>query len=239
MAGLNAARSAQGKGEIILSRSDAYIGVMIDDLITRGVSEPYRMFTSRAEYRLTLRSDNADQRLTPKAIEIGLAGPERREAFEAKMRDLASAKALAASLTLTPPEAKARGLSVNQDGKRRNVSDLLAYPDIGWDALVEIWPELGELAPAIVEQIEIDALYAGYLERQQADILAFRRDEAVRIPADFDYARVGGLSNEAREKLERARPETLGQAARIEGVTPGALTAVLAHVKRAGKEARA
>lgn len=239
MAGLNAARSAQSKDPVILSRSEAYIGVMIDDLITRGVSEPYRMFTSRAEYRLTLRADNADQRLTPKAIDLGFASARRAEAFTAKMADLEAAKALTSRLTLTPPEAKSRGLSVNQDGKRRNVSDLLAYPDIHWARLAEIWPELSDLAPAIIEQIEIDALYAGYLERQQADILAFRRDEAVRIPENFDYTRVGGLSNEAREKLERARPETLGQAARIEGVTPGALTAVLAHVKRAGKEASA
>ncbi|MBR9825013.1 MAG: tRNA uridine-5-carboxymethylaminomethyl(34) synthesis enzyme MnmG [Alphaproteobacteria bacterium] len=239
IAGLNAARSAQSKDPVILSRSEAYIGVMIDDLITRGVSEPYRMFTSRAEYRLTLRADNADQRLTPKAIDLGFASARRAEAFTAKIADLEAAKALTSRLTLTPPEAKSMGLSVNQDGKRRNVSDLLAYPDIHWAQLAEIWPELADLAPAIIEQIEIDALYAGYLERQQADILAFRRDEAVRIPENFDYTRVGGLSNEAREKLERARPETLGQAARIEGVTPGALTAVLAHVKRAGKEASA
>lgn len=237
MAGLNAARSAAGQEAVILSRSDAYIGVMIDDLITRGVSEPYRMFTSRAEYRLTLRADNADQRLTPKAIALGIASPARQESFERKMSELARSRTLVQSLSLTPNEAREHGISVNQDGKRRDVSALLAYPDIEWSQLVAIWPELAEISAPVVEQIEIDALYAGYLERQQADILAFRRDEAVQIPADFDYTRVGGLSNEAREKLERARPETLGQASRIEGVTPGALTAVLAHVKRGRKEA--
>ncbi len=237
MAGLNAARAARSQDPVILSRSQAYIGVMIDDLITRGVSEPYRMFTSRAEYRLTLRADNADQRLTPLAIEIGLAGPERKARFEAKMQALSDARAQVEKLSLTPPEAKQQGLSVNQDGKRRTVSALLAYPDIDWARLCAVWPELSDLSVDIAEQIEIDALYAGYLDRQQSDILAFRRDEAVRIPVDFDYGAVGGLSNEAREKLERTRPETLGQASRIEGVTPGALTAVLAHVKRRRKEA--
>lgn len=237
MAGLNAARAARSQDPVILSRSQAYIGVMIDDLITRGVSEPYRMFTSRAEYRLTLRADNADQRLTPLAIEIGLAGPERKVRFEAKMQALSDARAQVEKLSLTPPEAKQQGLSVNQDGKRRTVSALLAYPDIDWARLCAVWPELSDLSVDIAEQIEIDALYAGYLDRQQSDILAFRRDEAVRIPVDFDYGAVGGLSNEAREKLERTRPETLGQASRIEGVTPGALTAVLAHVKRGRKEA--
>jgi len=237
MAGLNAAFAATGKDPLILSRSEAYIGVMIDDLITRGVTEPYRMFTSRAEYRLTLRADNADQRLTEKAIELGFAGPARIERFQTKMRELERAREMARSRSLTPPEAKKAGISVNADGKRRNVFDLLAYPDVDWSMITAVWPELAELSAEIVEQIEIDALYSGYLERQQADILAFRRDEAVRIPTGFDFAAVGGLSNEAREKLERARPETLGQASRIEGVTPGALTAVLAHLKRKQKDA--
>lgn len=237
MAGANAALFATGREPFVLSRSDAYIGVMIDDLITRGVSEPYRMFTSRAEYRLTLRADNADQRLTPKAMELGLASMGRGAAFDRKMEELSKARSLASNLSLTPNEARDKGLSVNADGKRRAVSELLAYPDVGWDRLVGIWPELGRVSPSVSEQIEIDALYAGYIDRQQADILAFRRDEAVRLPRDLDYSGIGGLSNEAREKLERARPETLGQAARIEGVTPGALTAVLAHVKRRTQEA--
>lgn len=237
MAGLNAAFAAEGKDPLILSRSEAYIGVMIDDLITRGVTEPYRMFTSRAEYRLMLRADNADQRLTEKAIEWGFAGPARIERFQTKMGELERAREMARSRSLTPPEAKKAGISVNADGKRRNVFDLLAYPDVDWSMITAVWPELAELSAEIVEQIEIDALYSGYLERQQADILAFRRDEAVRIPSGFDFAAVGGLSNEAREKLERARPETLGQASRIEGVTPGALTAVLAHLKRKQKDA--
>ncbi|MAC40024.1 MAG: tRNA uridine-5-carboxymethylaminomethyl(34) synthesis enzyme MnmG [Oceanicaulis sp.] len=237
MAGFNAALSAQAREPFVLSRSDAYIGVMIDDLITRGVSEPYRMFTSRAEYRLTLRADNADQRLTPKAIALGAASVSRETRFTGKMAALETTRSQVQALTLTPNEAKAHGLAVNADGKRRTASELLAYPDIAWSDLAPIWPELDGIAPDIVEQIEIDALYAGYIDRQQADILAFRRDEAVRLPRDLDYRVVGGLSNEAREKLERARPETLGQASRIEGVTPGALTAVLAHVKRLSKEA--
>lgn len=237
MAGANAALFATGREPFVLSRSEAYIGVMIDDLITRGVSEPYRMFTSRAEYRLTLRADNADQRLTPRATELGLSGAVRATAFDCKMGELAAARSLSLSLSLTPNEARDKGLAVNADGKRRNVTELLAYPEVDWDRLKVIWPELGEVPASVAEQIEIDALYAGYIDRQQADILAFRRDEAVRLPRDLDYAGIGGLSNEAREKLERARPETLGQAARIEGVTPGALTAVLAHVKRRSQEA--
>ena len=239
MAGLNAAFAATGRVRFILSRSEAYIGVMIDDLITRGVSEPYRMFTSRAEYRLTLRSDNADQRLTRIAIDRGFASEERRLAFEGKMMALEDARALAKSCLLSPPEAKKHGLAVNQDGKRRDVFDLLAYPEINWNDLVAIWPQFGALDKAIREQIEIDALYAGYLDRQQADITAFRRDEAVKIPEAFDYDLVGGLSNEAKEKLKASRPSTLGQAARVEGVTPGALTAVLAHIKRQQKAASA
>ncbi|MBO6846245.1 MAG: tRNA uridine-5-carboxymethylaminomethyl(34) synthesis enzyme MnmG [Maricaulis sp.] len=239
MAGLNAAFAATGRDRFILSRSEAYIGVMIDDLITRGVSEPYRMFTSRAEYRLTLRSDNADQRLTRIAIDRGFASEDRRLAFEGKMVALEDACALAKACLLSPPEAKKHGLAVNQDGKRRDVFDLLAYPEIKWNDLVAIWPQLGALDKAIREQIEIDALYAGYLDRQQADITAFRRDEAVKIPEAFDYDLVGGLSNEAKEKLKASRPSTLGQAARVEGVTPGALTAVLAHIKRQHKAASA
>tara|TARA_R110002096_G_scaffold67968_2_gene164288 strand:+ start:2088 stop:3947 length:1860 start_codon:yes stop_codon:yes gene_type:complete len=237
MAGFNAALAAAGSEPFILSRSEAYIGVMIDDLITRGVSEPYRMFTSRAEYRLILRADNADQRLTPRGIAIGAVSPERRDLFHVKLAQLNQARERIATLDITPPEAQRHGLSVNADGRRRTVADLLAYPEINWTDVARIWPELSEFDAAVAEQMEIDAVYAGYLDRQQADILAFRRDEAVRIPVDLDYSIVGGLSNEAREKLNASRPDTLGQASRIEGVTPGALTAVLAHVKRQKKEA--
>lgn len=237
MAGFNAALHALGRDPFVLSRSEAYIGVMIDDLITRGVSEPYRMFTSRAEYRLSLRADNADQRLTQRGIDLGAVSDTRRSAFSAKMSELKHVRGLAADRNLSPDEARKQGLSVNADGKRRSIADLLAYPDIAWADMVRIWPDLDEVSAPIAEQVEIDALYAGYLERQEADILAFRRDEAVRLPETLDYAAVGGLSNEAREKLETARPDTLGQAARIEGITPGALTAVLAHVKRLKKEA--
>tara|TARA_R110000868_G_scaffold45045_1_gene149812 strand:- start:69466 stop:71328 length:1863 start_codon:yes stop_codon:yes gene_type:complete len=239
IAGFNAALSARGAEPFVLSRSDAYIGVMIDDLITRGVSEPYRMFTSRAEYRLTLRADNADQRLTPRAIALGAASPERTEMFHVKLAQIDAARTMASELSLTPQEAQRHGLEVNSDGRRRNVADLLAYPDITWSDMTRIWPQLGAYTGQVSEQLEIDAVYAGYLDRQQADILAFRRDESVLIPSDLDYRAIGGLSNEAREKLIAARPDTLGQAARIEGVTPGALTAVLAHVKRHRKEAGA
>jgi len=234
VAGLNAAAQAGGRADpIVFDRCQAYIGVMIDDLVTRGVSEPYRMFTSRAEYRLTLRADNADQRLTGAGIDLGVVGPTRRDAFEAKQRDLADLKERVSRLSLTPPEAQKAGLKVNSDGKRRTAMELLAYPTISWADIARVWPELSGIPAALSEQVEIEALYAGYLDRQDADILAFQRDEQVRIPAGLDYAAVGGLSNEAREKLERARPDTLGQAARIEGVTPGALTAVLAHLKSA------
>ncbi|WP_417476536.1 tRNA uridine-5-carboxymethylaminomethyl(34) synthesis enzyme MnmG [Maricaulis sp.] len=237
VAGFNAALSAAGSAPFILSRSEAYIGVMIDDLVTRGVSEPYRMFTSRAEYRLILRADNADQRLTPKAIDLGAVSATRRDLFHVKQEKLTRARQRVAELDITPPEAQRHGLTVNSDGRRRTVADLLAYPAIAWADVRAIWPELSEFDGQVAEQMEIDAVYAGYIDRQQADILAFRRDEAVRIPADLDYASVGGLSNEARERLIASKPDTLGQAARLEGVTPGALTAVLAHVKRQKREA--
>lgn len=236
MAGFNAALSASGSKPFILDRSEAYIGVLIDDLITRGVTEPYRMFTSRAEYRLTLRADNADQRLTDKAVALGAASVSRETAWTQKRDALQCARARAGELTLTPAEATKLGLKVNQDGKRRDVFELLSYPDVRWHQICEIWPELGDLPDPVAEQIEIDAVYHGYIERQQADILAFQRDEGVRIPDGFDYSLVGGLSNEVREKLEAASPATLGQASRIEGVTPGALTALLAFLKRRGRE---
>ena len=232
-AGLNAARAASGGEPFILDRAQAYIGVMIDDLVTKGVSEPYRMFTSRAEYRLSLRADNADQRLTPLGEKAGLVGRERRTAFADKMERLAVSRETVARLTLTPNEAAKFGLSMRQDGVRRSAQELLSLPQVEFPRLAAIWPELQDFAPDVVEQLEIDAQYAGYLDRQDADILAFRRDEGRTLPADLDYRAVIGLSNEVRQKLEAIRPATLGQASRIEGVTAAALTLVLAHVKGA------
>jgi tRNA uridine 5-carboxymethylaminomethyl modification enzyme len=233
MAGINAARAAGGSDAFTLSRSEAYIGVLIDDLVTRGVSEPYRMFTSRAEYRLSLRADNADQRLTPHAIRLGGVSTERETAFRLKLTRLEAGRELLNRLTLTPPEAAKLGLAVNQDGRRRSAMEFLSYPTIGWADLAPVSEALAEIEPAIAEQLETEAVYANYLERQEADILAFRRDEAIALPRDLDYSAIGGLSSEAREKLAAARPATLGQASRIEGITPGALTAVLAHVRSA------
>jgi tRNA uridine 5-carboxymethylaminomethyl modification enzyme len=232
IAGLNAGFSAAGSDAFTLDRATAYIGVLIDDLITRGVTEPYRMFTSRAEYRLTLRADNADQRLTPIGLSRGIVGAERAEAFGAKQRALSEARETAARLSLTPTEAAGLGLKVNADGRRRSLTELLALPDVTLDRLVGIWPELAVWTPAVREQIEVDALYSGYIQRQAADVAAFRKDEDLRLPSDLDYAAVGGLSHELREKLERIRPATLGQASRIEGMTPSALTALLARVRR-------
>jgi tRNA uridine 5-carboxymethylaminomethyl modification enzyme len=232
MAGLNAALQAVGREVFVLDRSQAYIGVMIDDLVTRGVTEPYRMFTSRAEYRLVLRADNADQRLTGIGAELGCVGPERAVAWSIKSAALAAARALARGLTLTPNQAAGHGLKVNLDGVRRSVHELLAYPDIDLAALVPVWPELGALDPAIAEQLEIDARYAGYLDRQAADIEAYRRDEDLEIPKGLDYGTISGLSTEVRQKLQASNPATLGQAGRIDGITPAALTRLLAHVRR-------
>ncbi len=232
VAGLNAARAAGRSEAASFARDEAYIGVMIDDLVTRGVTEPYRMFTSRAEFRLLLRADNADQRLTAKGVELGLVGTARAAAFGSKAEALAAARGRAAELTLTPKQAADLGLRVNPDGQRRDLTQLLAYPDIGFDTLAGVWPEIGAWPAVVREQIEIDAAYAGYLDRQAADVVAFRRDEDLRFPPELDFAGIGGLSNEVREKLAAIQPQTLGQAARIEGVTPGALTALLAHVRR-------
>jgi tRNA uridine 5-carboxymethylaminomethyl modification enzyme len=232
VAGLNAARAAGASEAVTFGRDEAYIGVMIDDLVTRGVSEPYRMFTSRAEFRLTLRADNADQRLTGRGIELGLVGSQRAQVFHVKQSALDQARARAKALTLTPAEAAKAGLRVNADGQRRDLTQLLAYPQIGWTQVGALWPEVRAWPEAVREQIEVDAAYAGYLDRQQAEVDAFRRDEALSLPAELDYAAIPGLSNEARQKLSAVRPQTLGQASRIEGITPGAVTSLLAHVRR-------
>lgn len=232
MAGLNAARAAAGLESVSLGRNEAYIGVLIDDLVTRGVTEPYRMFTSRAEFRLLLRADNADQRLTDRGLEWGIVGAERRGAWRSKAATLARVRAEAQTLSLTPGEAQKLELPVKADGQRRTVPQLLAYEDIGFERLAAIWPQLNAWPKFAREQVEIDAGYAGYLDRQAADVAAFRRDEDLLLPADLSYDRIGGLSSEARSKLNAVRPATLGQAGRIEGVTPGALTALLAHVRR-------
>jgi tRNA uridine 5-carboxymethylaminomethyl modification enzyme len=237
IAGLNAARAVGGQDPAILDRSQAYIGVMIDDLVTKGVSEPYRMFTSRAEYRLSLRADNADQRLTGWADALGIVGKDRKSAFSDKMDRLNVSRETMRRLSLTPNEAANHGLSIRQDGVRRTALDLLALPEVDFPRLSGIWPALQSFAPDVVEQLEIDAQYAGYLDRQDADVLAFRRDEGRVLPANLDYRAVIGLSTEVRQKLEAVRPVTLGQAGRIEGVTSAALTLVLAHVK-AGKKAK-
>ena len=235
VAGLNAARQAAGSDPISFGRDEAYIGVMIDDLVTCGVSEPYRMFTSRAEYRLTLRADNADQRLTQKGIALGCVGQERATVFGLKAEALKDARLMAKSLNLTPQEAARHGFVVKADGHRRSLMDLLAYAEFDLTGLARVWPQIADWPSEVREQIEIDATYAGYLDRQTADVEAFRRDETLLLPKDLDYGAVGGLSNEVREKLSLIQPVTLGQAARIEGVTPGAITALLAHVRRAPK----
>jgi tRNA uridine 5-carboxymethylaminomethyl modification enzyme len=231
VAGLNAALAAGGSDPIVFDRADGYLGVMIDDLVTRGITEPYRMFTSRAEYRLTLRADNADQRLTDKGIALGCVGQARSERHRDKMAALAAAKALAKSLTMTPNEAARHGLALNQDGHRRSAFELLAYPEIEWDVLRGIWPELSTIDSSIAVHLEIDAKYDVYLKRQTADVDAFRRDEGL-VLTDIDYAEVPGLSNEARSKLEAARPRTVGQAGRLDGLTPAALGILAAYLRR-------
>ena len=235
IAGLNAARAATGLDPLILRRDQAYIGVMIDDLVTRGVTEPYRMFTSRAEYRLLLRADNADQRLTPLAVEMGVVSMQRRATFEAKARALAEATALARQTAYTPKEAAGLGLTVNADGQRRSIRDLLAFPGVDLSVFEAAHPTIATWSPQVRAQIEIDAGYAGYLDRQNSDAEALRREEDLTLPADLDYATIGGLSHEVREKLVMIQPRTLGQAGRIEGMTPGALTALLSHVRKAAR----
>jgi tRNA uridine 5-carboxymethylaminomethyl modification enzyme len=238
IAGLNAALRAGGRGELTFDRAEGYLAVMIDDLVTRGVTEPYRMFTSRAEYRLTLRADNADQRLTDRGIAIGCVSAVRRRRHEEKMAALAAARAFARSVSLTPDEADRHGLALNRDGRRRSAFELLSHPNIGIARLAPIWPRLAELPAKIAEQLEIDAKYEVYLSRQAADIAAYRRDESLELPESVNYAEFVGLSNEVRQKLESARPHTIGQAARMDGITPAALTLLVAHLKRKARGVR-
>lgn len=237
IAGANAALLAGGGKPIILTRAEAYVGVLIDDLVSLGTTEPYRMFTSRAEYRLLLRADNADQRLTPVGAEVGLVRAERMTRFERKRAALDAARALIQRLGGTPNNLRQTGFAVNLDGTWRSAADLLRSPNISLERLSEVWPELGNLARDVVEQLEIDARYAGYLERQEADIRAFERDEALQLPEGLNYNNIGGLSAEVCQKLQRAQPRTLGQAARISGVTPAALTALLRFVRKGGDRA--
>jgi tRNA uridine 5-carboxymethylaminomethyl modification enzyme len=238
IAGLNSAKAASGdQDRFSVTRADGYLGVMIDDLVTRGVTEPYRMFTSRAEYRLMLRADNADQRLTPLGIAAGCVGKTRQRVYEIKAERIKAGEEVLCNLTLTPNEAAKMGLSINRDGRKRSAFDLLSYPDIDIPRLAEIWPEIGALDAAIASQLAIDARYAVYVSRQEMDVAAFRKDEAISIPADFAYNGLPGLSNELRQKLSRTRPASLGQAARLDGMTPAALMLLLAHVKK-GRSAK-
>jgi tRNA uridine 5-carboxymethylaminomethyl modification enzyme len=232
IAGLNAAARAGGGAAIVFDRAEGYLGVMVDDLVTRGVTEPYRMFTSRAEYRLTLRADNADRRLTDRGIALGCIGPERARRHRAKMAALTDARAMAGALNVTPNEAARHGLELRRDGQRRSAFDLLSYPDIGVADIARIWPRFGDLDPKIAEQLEIDAKYAVYLDRQAADVESYRRDVALALGDDIDYETLPGLSNEVRHKLQTHKPRTIGHASRLDGITPAALTLLAAHVHR-------
>ena len=232
ISGINAARLVSGQDAFALDRADAYIGVMIDDLVTLGTKEPYRMFTSRAEYRLKLRADNADQRLTEMGYGVGCVGTRRIDTYRDKFKVLGYWKDQISNLIKTPNELQGLGIDVKSDGKRRSAMDLLAYPDVTFKSLINIWPSLQETPEKIAKQLEIDSLYVHYLDRQDADIRAFRRDEALKIPNDLDFSNIPGLSNEAKTKLEEGRPATLAAASRISGITPAALTVLLAYVKR-------
>ena len=237
IAGLNAAARAGGGAPIVFDRAEGYLGVMVDDLVTRGVTEPYRMFTSRAEYRLTLRADNADQRLTDRGIALGCVGAERSRAHQAKMTAISAARSMAQTLTVTPNEAARYGLALRKDGHRRSAFELLSYPEIAIGDLARIWPSFAELDPKIAEQVEIDAKYEVYLSRQAADVESYRRDESLVLADDIDYATLPGLSNEVRHKLQAHRPRTIGHASRIDGITPAALTLLVAHMRRQDRKA--
>ncbi|MBV1703473.1 MAG: tRNA uridine-5-carboxymethylaminomethyl(34) synthesis enzyme MnmG [Hyphomicrobiales bacterium] len=236
IAGLNAAALVGKSREIVFDRADSYLGVLVDDLVTRGVSEPYRMFTSRAEYRLSLRVDNADCRLTPKAIALGCVGPERSARFEAKAAELARSRELLDAMALSPSEAAKHGVAVNADGIRRSGFELLGRPEIQFSDLARIWPALAGASAIVARRLTNDARYDVYLDRQKEDIERFRRDEALELPKVFDFAGLGGLSNEVRGKLTSVRPRSLGQASRIEGMTPAALTLLHAHALRLRRE---
>jgi tRNA uridine 5-carboxymethylaminomethyl modification enzyme len=235
VAGLNAAALAGGSGEVIFDRTEAYLGVMIDDLITQGVSEPYRMFTSRAEFRLSLRCDNADLRLTRKGADFGCVGSARSGLFKQRLSELEALTGKLQSLDLSPSDAAKYGLKLNRDGVRRAAFGILSYPDVSFDDLIRVWPELSQFGVKIREQVEIDAKYAVYLERQSSAVNALKRDEAVRLGPHIDYDSVVGLSNEVRAKLKAGMPESLGHAARIEGITPAALTLILAWLRKRGR----
>ncbi len=239
VAGLNAAARAGGSAAILFDRAEAYLGVMIDDLVTRGVTEPYRMFTSRAEYRLSLRADNADQRLTDRGIAVGCVGRQRADFHRSHMSALAEAGALARSRSLTPTEARAYGLPLKEDGQRRTAFELLSFPHLGIADLARIWPEFARLEPKVAGQLEIDAKYSVYLDRQADDVAAYRRDESLVLPDGLDYDQIAGLSSEARQKLKGTRPRTIGQAGRIDGITPAALTLLAARVRRKPRAPRA
>ncbi len=232
LAGANAALAAKGENPIILSRTESYLGVMVDDLVTRGVSEPYRMFTSRAEFRLHLRADNADQRLTPLGLASGLVGPERGALFSEKAARLEAGRTLLQTLSASPSEARKAGLAVNEDGKRRTAFELMSYPDLSFDDLKVLWPQVAEIDVSVLEQVGIDAQYAVYLDRQKADIESMRRDEQRSIPDDLDYMAVPGLSMELRHKLTQQRPQTIAQAQAMDGMTPAAITLLLAIIRR-------
>lgn len=239
VAGLNAARKAGGLEPFIFDRAQGYVGVMIDDLVTKGVAEPYRMFTSRAEYRLSLRADNADLRLTPLGMEAGLVGSQRQAAFRKRENAIHNGLKLARTLSLTSSEAVRKGLKVNQDGLRRTALDLLGMTEIGWAGVTALWPELTALSSDVVEALEAEALYAGYIQRQDADIAALRREDQLVLPRALDYASMPSLSAELRQKLMNVRPSTLGQASRIDGMTPAALAVILGHVKRRDRQSAA
>jgi tRNA uridine 5-carboxymethylaminomethyl modification enzyme len=232
LAGLNAAALAGGGPPIVFDRAEAYLGVMVDDLVSRGITEPYRMFTSRAEYRLALRADNADQRLTEKGIAQGCVGPERRAVYRVKAQALENARQLAKSVSVSPTEAARFGLTLKKDGHRRTAFELLSYPNFGIADISRIWPEFAALEPGIATQLEIDAKYDVYLARQAIEVAVYRRDDALVLPEDLDYSAIFGLSNEARLKLLTARPRSIGHAAKLEGVTPAALTLLVAHLRR-------
>lgn len=238
IAGLNAARKAAGEDPVILGRGDAYIGVMIDDLVSRGVSEPYRMFTSRAEFRLSLRADNADERLTPLGVELGIVGRARQAKFEALEQELAEARELAKSLNLTPNEASKYGLALNRDGQRRSAYELMSYPDIDFRRLLSVWPQLGGISPKTAERLETEARYAVYLERQNADVAVLRREQEREIPADIDYTLLPGLSRELQQKLSTRRPRSLAEAQRIDGMTPAALAIIISVLQQHARAER-